>query len=84
MPDWRPHDLRRTCVSGMARLGVPIHVCEIVVNHRPAQSLKGVARVYNRHDYRAEQRHALATWAAHVEALVAGKTERSNVVALRG
>ena len=30
----------------MARLGVPIHVAEIVVNHRPAQSLKGVARVY--------------------------------------
>ncbi len=83
MPDWRPHDLRRTAVSGMARLGVPIHVAEIVVNHRPAQSLKGVARVYNRYDYAPEQRHALAAWADHVEALVDDKGGE-KVVVLRG
>lgn len=28
LPDWRLHDLRRTTASGMARLGVGVHVVE--------------------------------------------------------
>src|SRR5262249_724836 len=31
---WRLHDLRRTCVSGMARLGVAPHVADKVLNHQ--------------------------------------------------
>src|SRR5687768_12633266 len=31
--DWRLHDLRRTAVSGMARLGVPPHVADKILNH---------------------------------------------------
>ena len=30
--DWR--DLRRTCVSGMARLGIPPHVADKILNHQ--------------------------------------------------
>ena len=31
---WRLRDLRRTIVSGMARLGVPPHVADKILNHR--------------------------------------------------
>ena len=30
---WRLHDLRRTCVSGMARLGIAPHVADKILNH---------------------------------------------------
>lgn len=32
--DWRLHDLRRTATTGMARLGMPPHVADRVVNHQ--------------------------------------------------
>jgi integrase len=31
---WRLHDLRRTCVSGMAALGVAPHVADKILNHQ--------------------------------------------------
>jgi integrase len=31
--NWRLHDLRRTAVSGMARLGVAPHVADKILNH---------------------------------------------------
>jgi integrase len=44
---WRLHDLRRTCVSGMARLGVAPHVADKILNHQ-AGTISGVAAVYQR------------------------------------
>ncbi|WP_362910820.1 tyrosine-type recombinase/integrase [Alcaligenes faecalis] len=49
------HDLRRTCRSLLASLGVPGHVAERCLNH----TLKGVEGIYNRHDYFNERREAL-------------------------
>jgi integrase len=63
--DWRLHDLRRTCVSGMARLGIAPHVADKILNHQ-AGTISGVAAVYQRHDFIAERREALDTWGAHV------------------
>src|SRR6195256_330819 len=62
---WRLHDLRRTCVSGMARLGVAPHVADKILNHQ-AGTISGVAAVYQRHDFLAERQEALETWATHV------------------
>jgi integrase len=62
---WRLHDLRRTVASGMARLGVAVHVIEAVLNHS-AGEVSGIARVYNRHKYLDEKRWALDTWASFV------------------
>jgi len=59
---WTYHDLRRTAASGMARLSVPVHIVEAVLNHRSG-SIKGVAAVYNRYDYADEKRAALTAWA---------------------
>jgi hypothetical protein len=42
--DWRHHDLRRTLVSGMARLGIPPHVADKILNHQ-AGTISGVASV---------------------------------------
>jgi integrase len=41
---WRLHDLRRTCVSGMARLGVAPHVADKILNHQNG-TISGVAAV---------------------------------------
>jgi integrase len=67
---WRLHDLRRTCVSGMARLGVAPHVADKILNHQ-AGTISGVAAVYQRHEFLAERREALERWGAHVAAIVA-------------
>jgi integrase len=69
---WRLHDLRRTCASGMARLGIPPYIVEHTLGHQKSGSLRGVAGVYQRYDYQAEKTEALARWGAHVEALVGG------------
>jgi integrase len=66
---WRLHDLRRTCVSGMARLGVAPHVADKILNHQTG-TISGVAAVYQRHEFLAERRAALDLWGAHVAALV--------------
>jgi integrase len=63
---WRLHDLRRTCVSGMARLGIAPHVADKILNHQNG-TISGVAAVYQRHDFLAERKQALTLWGAHVE-----------------
>jgi integrase len=40
---WRLHDFRRTIVFGMARLGVPPHVADKILNHQ-AGTISGVGR----------------------------------------
>jgi integrase len=77
---WTWHDLRRTAASGMSRLGVAPHVIESALNHRSG-IIRGVARVYNRHDFRAEKAAALATWATHLDQLERGQPA-SNLVRL--
>ena len=62
---WRLHDLRRTCVSGMARLGVAPHVADKILNHQ-AGTISGVAAVYQRHEFLSERLQALDLWGAHV------------------
>ena len=66
---WRLHDLRRTIVSGMARLGVPPHVADKILNHQEG-TISGVAAVYQRHDFLSERKEALDRWGAHVEQIV--------------
>ena len=68
---WRLHDLRRTCVSGMARLGVAPHVADKILNHQSG-TISGVAAVYQRHNFLTERRAALDLWGAHVGQLLTG------------
>jgi integrase len=66
--EWRIHDLRRTVASGMARLSIPPHIVEKVLNHSSG-SISGVAAVYNRHGYLDEKREALEAWARELKQL---------------
>lgn len=61
--DWRFHDLRRTCATGLARLGFPDEVIARILNH----STRGVTSIYNRHAYLSEKRYALEQWCATFE-----------------
>jgi integrase len=63
---WRLHDLRRTAVSGMARLGVAPHVADKILNHT-AGTISGVAAVYQRHEFMHERKAALDEWGRHIE-----------------
>ena len=63
--NWVLHDLRRTAVSGMARLGVAPHVADKILNHQSG-TISGVAAVYQRHDFLAERKAATKLWGDHV------------------
>lgn len=77
LPAWTLHDLRRTAASGMARLGVPVHVVEKLLNHASG-TFGGIVGVYQRHDFMAEKRTAAQTWANFLDSLTAEKP--ANVV----
>ena len=74
---WRLHDLRRTCVSGMARLGIAPHVADKILNHQGG-TISGVAAVYQRHDFLAERKKALEMWGAHVQRAVGKAVSKNN------
>jgi integrase len=74
---WRMHDLRRTGVTTLATLGFDSIVVDKLLAHQPAK-LRGVAGVYQRHDFARERAAALDAWAAHVTG-----AEIENVTPLR-
>ena len=77
---WRPHDLRRTVASGMARLGIQLPVIERCLNH-VSGSFRGVVGVYQRHKFEPEMAAAFEAWAAHIERLLSGKP--ADVIPMR-
>lgn len=78
MPPWRLHDLRRTGVTTLARLGFDSIIADKLLAHKPAK-LRGVAAVYQRHDFGPERARALDAWADHV----GGANHTGKVVVLR-
>jgi integrase len=80
MPHWTFHDLRRTMVSGMARLGIELPVIEKCVNHKSG-SFRGIVGTYQRHSFLDEKRKALEVWASFVQSTVSGK-KPANVIPL--
>ena len=82
MVHWTFHDLRRTAITGMARLGVHPHIADAVLNHKTG-TIQGVAAGYNRHAYLDERRRALGAWEAHILAILDALPAGSNVMPLR-
>jgi integrase len=71
-------DLRRTCETMLAALGVSSDIRAQVQSH----GLGGVqARHYDRHSYMAEKRVTLETWNQHLHALVSGRA--GDVIPIR-
>jgi integrase len=77
---WCWHDLRRTCASGMQRLGVRAEVIERALNHRSGV-YRSVAGIYQRDPLIEEVSDALARWGDFVERVIIG--ESAKVVNLR-
>jgi len=65
VPDWSPHDLRRTVRTGLSRLGCPSEVAEAVLGH----SKKGIEGTYNLHKYEKECLYWLQRWADYLDVL---------------
>jgi integrase len=66
---WRVHDLRRTCASGLARLGIPPHIVDRVLNHTSGAT-GGLVGVYQRYEYLDERKQALNAWGECVDRIV--------------
>jgi integrase len=77
---WRLHDLRRTCATTMAEIGIAPHIVEACLNHISGHK-GGVAGTYNRASYANAKRAAWERWAAHIETIVSGRP--ANIVPIR-
>lgn len=66
MPHFTVHDLRRTCRTLLAEIGISGHVAERCLNHK----LKGVEGIYNKHDYFEEREMALNTLSVSLQAII--------------
>lgn len=62
LPPWRLHDIRRTGVTALQAMGVPVEVTEDILAHTSG-TRSGVAGVYNKYKYLTEKRIALDLWA---------------------
>jgi integrase len=58
IPNWVPHDLRRTFSTHVNALTQAPHVVEKLLNH----TMEGVMATYNRHDYWDEKVAAMDAW----------------------
>jgi integrase len=77
--NWRFHDLRRTCRTGLSKLGVNRETAEAAVNHARA----GLVGIYDQHSYADEVIAAMEQWQAYVAALVIEAPSSGEVVQLR-
>ena len=73
-----PHDLRRTSLTWITRLGFGRDAMDRIANHRTSS----VTDVYDRHGYEDEDKRIMAAVARHVTGLVEGPAA-GNVVSLR-
>jgi integrase len=80
LDQWSVHDLRRTALTGMARLGVAPIVLGHVANHRTTTKAGVTLGVYVQHAYEKEKREALELWADRLQGIISGGAE---VVSMR-
>lgn len=73
------HTMRRTFITNMARLNVPIEIRNRLTNHAD-QSVDGI---YNQHDYLEQKRDALKKWDRQVNSIISGIPVDSNVVQMK-
>jgi integrase len=67
---WSAHDLRRTALTEMARLGVAPIVLGHIANHRTTTRAGVTLAVYSRYTYDKEKRAALELWAERLRRLI--------------
>lgn len=78
VPDFRPHDLRRTVATYMAKLKIDRTVLGKILNHKGLAGDTQVTAIYDRHSYTDEKREALELWAAHLQELLKKELEENE------
>lgn len=78
MKPFTPHDLRRTAATRMRELGVSRADVKDILNHK----IRDVTDRYDRYDGLPEKRRALERWGRHIESIISGEQQISNVVEL--
>lgn len=71
LPPWVIHDLRRTAISKLQAMGVPVEVTEEVLAHKTG-TRSGVAGVYNKYRYLVEKQVAVQIWGEYLSAVQSG------------
>jgi len=64
--DFRPHDLRRTFATNLAKLGIKGDLIDRLLNHVNG----GVRKIYDRYDYVEEKTEAMNKWSDHLSELL--------------
>ena len=67
---WRPHDLRRTCRTGMQECQVPLDIAERVLGHERGL----IERTYATSESIDERKAALEAWERRLKAIIDGET----------
>lgn len=75
VPDFRPHDLRRTVATYMAKLKVDRTVLGKILNHKGLAGDTQVTAIYDRHSYTDEKREALVRWAEKLKDIITKKED---------
>ncbi|PAU95399.1 hypothetical protein CK503_04170 [Aliifodinibius salipaludis] len=73
VPDFRPHDLRRTVATYMAKMKVDRTVLGKILNHKGLAGDTQVTAIYDRHSYTDEKREALEKWSAYLNKILTEK-----------
>ena len=76
--DFRSHDLRRSCGTGITSLGFSRFIMDRCLGHVEP----GVGSRYDRHDYLGEKVAALGAWGAKLNEILTGEPMPENVVEL--
>ncbi|GLQ79290.1 integrase [Mesorhizobium huakuii] len=77
LPDFVLHDIRRTVRTRLSSLRIPTEIAEMVIGH----ARKGIARVYDQHQFADEMREAHELWAGKLRSIV--NPPPANVISLR-
>jgi integrase len=73
---WSAHDLRRSALTEMARLGVSPIILGHVANHRTTTHAGVTLQVYSQYTYGKEKRQALEQWAERLQNIITGEEKR--------
>jgi integrase len=80
--EWRVHDVRRTCATGMEDLGIPTRIVETALNH-VSGTKAGIVGVYQRAEHKEAVKTAFEAWGRRVIEIIGDVPPASNVVTLR-
>lgn len=72
LPRFSPHDLRRTCATGLGEIGIPTYIIGEILNH----SQKTVTKIYDRYEHDKEKKQALSRWSRRLQHIIGGESEK--------